>query len=227
MGEMETMLNLFVASFSLLISSVGILAGILLNFTDIGIWLARQRGRSLKLSEHQIGLPLRPNPTVLTTLHKFGIEVVLGTLNNDLEKLTNDPTFASTWVQNNVIPHVQAGTSFRYITTGNEVIPGDLVSFVLPTMQNLNTALTDAKLNISISTVIATDVLGVLFPPSQGVFSEASSTDVTGIAGFLVSKKTPLFVNVYPYFAYANQPKDMQLNYVLFIANGTVVIDSS
>nr|XP_010910404.1 putative glucan endo-1,3-beta-glucosidase GVI [Elaeis guineensis] len=130
-------------------------------------------------------------------------------------------------VQNNVIPHIQAGTSFHYITAGNEGIPGDLVNFVLPAMQNLDTALTNAKLNIHISTVIATDVLGILFPPSQGVFSEASSIDMISIAGFLVFKKTPLFVNMYPYFAYANQPKDMQLNYALFIANGMVVVDGS
>ena len=48
---------------------------------------------------------------------------------------------------------------------------------------------------------------------------------MTGIAGFLASKKTPLFVNVYPYFAYANQPKDVQLDYALFTANGMVVVD--
>ncbi|XP_073113491.1 putative glucan endo-1,3-beta-glucosidase GVI [Elaeis guineensis] len=206
MGEMETMLNLFVATFSLLISSVGILAGILLNFTDIGIWQASIYTYKLCHKIFEISSCER---LVINGAGAQGIGINYGLLGNNLPS-----------------PN-KAGTSFRYITAGNEVIPGDLVSFVLPAMKNLDTALTDAKLNIPISTIIATDVLGMLFPPSQGVFSEASSTDMTDIAGFLVSKKTPLFVNVYPYIAYANQPKDMQLNYALFIANGTVVVDGS
>nr|XP_010911033.1 putative glucan endo-1,3-beta-glucosidase GVI [Elaeis guineensis] len=207
MGEMETMLNLFVATFSLLISSVGIFADILLNFTDIGIWLASIYTYKLRYKIFEISSCER---LMINGAGAQGIGINYGLLGNNLPSLNK-----------------VAGTSFRYITASNEVIPGELVSCVLPAMQNLDTALTDSKLNIPISTVIATDVLGVLFPPSQGVFSEALSTDMTGIAGFLVSKKTPLFVNVYPYFAYANQPKDMQLNYALFIANGMVVIDSS
>ncbi|XP_073113488.1 putative glucan endo-1,3-beta-glucosidase GVI [Elaeis guineensis] len=122
---------------------------------------------------------------------------------------------------------VAASTSFHYIIVGNEVIPGNLASCALSTMQNLNTALIATKLNIPISTAIATNVFDMPFPPSQGAFSEASSADMTGIAGFLASKKTPLLVNVYPYFAYANQPKDMQLNYALFTAKGMVVVDGS
>ncbi|KAG1338545.1 putative glucan endo-1,3-beta-glucosidase GVI [Cocos nucifera] len=94
-------------------------------------------------------------------------------------------------------------------------------------MQNLDTALAAAKLNIPVSTAIATSVLGVSFPPSQGAFSEASSADMTGIAGFLASKKTPLLVNVYPYFAYASQSEDARLDYALFAANGTVVVDGA
>ncbi|XP_038977417.1 putative glucan endo-1,3-beta-glucosidase GVI [Phoenix dactylifera] len=168
-----------------------------------------------------------PNPTVLAALHNSGIAVVLGTLNNDLQTLANDPAFANTWVQNNVIPHVQAGTSFRYITAGNEVIPGDLASYVLHAMQNLDAALTAANLNIPVSTAIATSVLSISYPPSQGIFSDASSAVMTSILGFLASKKTPLLVNVYPYFAYASQPENVRLDYALFTAPSTVVVDGA
>ncbi|XP_073113997.1 putative glucan endo-1,3-beta-glucosidase GVI isoform X2 [Elaeis guineensis] len=225
---METMLNLIIAAFSLLISSFGA-QGIGINYGLLGDNLPSPDKVVGLLNSRNIKLVrlFDPNPIVLTALHNSGIEVILGTLNNDLERLANDPTFANTWVQNNVIPHVQAGTSFRYITAGNEVIPGNLAGFVLSAMQNLDTALTDAKLNIPVSTAISTGVLGVSFPPSQGAFSEASSVDMTGIVGFLASKKTPLLVNVYPYFAYANQPKDVRLDYALFTANGTVVVDGA
>lgn len=168
-----------------------------------------------------------PNPAVLAALNNSGIAVVLGTLNNDLSMLASDTAFAATWVRTNVIPHVQAGTRFRYIVAGNEVIPGNLAGYVLPAMQSLDAALTAANLKIPVSTAIATGVLGVSFPPSRSVFSDASSAYITGIAGFLALKKTPLLVNVYPYFAYAAESGNVRLDYALFKAPGTVVVDGA
>ncbi|XP_010910403.1 putative glucan endo-1,3-beta-glucosidase GVI [Elaeis guineensis] len=52
---------------------------------------------------------------------------------------------------------------------GNEVIPSNLTCYILPTMQNLDAALTATNLKIHVSTTITTGVLDVSFPSSQDV----------------------------------------------------------
>ena len=78
------------------------------------------------------------------------------------------------------------------VIAGNEVIPSNLTGYILPVMQNFDTALTAANLKSHVSTAIATDILDLSFPASQGAFSDVSSANIIGIARFLVWKKTPL-----------------------------------
>ncbi|KAL5986872.1 hypothetical protein ACLOJK_015206 [Asimina triloba] len=167
-----------------------------------------------------------PNPAALAALHGSGIQLVLGTLDQDLQKLGADPAFASSWVSTNVLPHANAVT-FRYITAGNEVIPGDLAASVLPAMKNLDAAIKAANLSIPVSTVVATEVLGTSYPPSQGSFSSAASPIMAPIVSYLEASKAPLLVNVYPYFAVADDPKNVPLDYALFQATGPVVTDGT
>lgn len=168
------------------------------------------------------------NPTedVLQALHNTRIELVLGTLNQDLQPLATDISFAFRWVQSNAVPHANA-VRFRYIAAGNEVIPSAMQNYVLPAMQNLKSALQGSQLPypIPVTTVVATSVLGTSFPPSSGEFSAEASRIMTPIAAFLLQNQTPLLVNVYPYFAYINDRKDISLAYALFNTNEVVVRD--
>ena len=105
---------------------------------------------------------------------------------------------------------------FRYVTAGNEVIPGDLAALVLPAMRNLESALQGAGLGgVAVTTAVSTAVLGSSYPPSQGAFSEAALPWFGPIASYLASRSTPLLVNVYPYFAYAADPSSVPLDYAL------------
>nr|CAD1817239.1 unnamed protein product [Ananas comosus var. bracteatus] len=65
-----------------------------------------------------------PDAAALAALRGSGISVVLGTLNEDLQRLAADQSFAANWVQTNVAPFATTGVTFRYINAGNEVIPG-------------------------------------------------------------------------------------------------------
>uniref|UniRef100_A0A0D3G9D0 Glucan endo-1,3-beta-D-glucosidase n=1 Tax=Oryza barthii TaxID=65489 RepID=A0A0D3G9D0_9ORYZ len=144
-----------------------------------------------------------PDTAVLAALRNSGIGVVLGTYNEDLARLASDPSFAASWVSSYVQPFAGA-VSFRYINAGNEVIPGDPAANVLPAMRNLDAALKAAGISgIPVTTAVATSVLGVSYPPSQGAFSEAASPYMAPIVAYLASRGAPLLVNVYPYFAYA------------------------
>uniref|UniRef100_A0A0A9EPJ1 Glucan endo-1,3-beta-glucosidase GVI n=1 Tax=Arundo donax TaxID=35708 RepID=A0A0A9EPJ1_ARUDO len=160
-----------------------------------------------------------PDTTVLAALRGSGLGVVLGTFNEDLARLASNATFATTWVQSYVQPFAGA-VQFRYITAGNEVIPGDDAARVLPAMRNLESALRAAGLSVPVTTAVATSVLGSSYPPSQGAFSEVALPTVGPIVSFLASRSTPLLVNVYPYFAYSADPSSVRLDYALLSSSG-------
>ncbi|XP_051210094.1 putative glucan endo-1,3-beta-glucosidase GVI [Lolium perenne] len=156
-----------------------------------------------------------PDTTVLSALRGTGIGVVLGTLNEDLAQLASDESFAASWVASYVKPF--AGTvTFRYITAGNEVIPGDLGVHVLPAIRNLEAAIRAVGVTgVPVTTAVATSILGASYPPSQGAFSEGAAPVMVPLVAHLLSKNAPLLVNVYPYFAYAAEPETVQLGYAL------------
>ncbi|CAM0883208.1 unnamed protein product [Alopecurus aequalis] len=164
-----------------------------------------------------------PDTSVLDALRGSGLGVVLGTLNEDLSHLASDPSFAASWVQSYVQPFA-GSVRFRYINAGNEVIPGELAALVLPAMKNLESALQEAGLNVPVTTAVATSVLGSSYPPSQGAFSEAALPAVGPIVSFLVSRGTPLLVNVYPYFAYSADPSSVRLDYALLSSSAAVAV---
>jgi enamine deaminase RidA (YjgF/YER057c/UK114 family) len=117
---------------------------------DKVISLYKSRGiRSLRL--------FNPDQNALNALKGSGIYVILGTLNQDLERLASNQSYAATWVQTNVAPF-SGSVHFKYIDAGNEVIPGDLAVHVLPAMRNLDAALKDAGFNIPVTTAVSTQV---------------------------------------------------------------------
>ncbi|KAK4734533.1 hypothetical protein R3W88_008794 [Solanum pinnatisectum] len=165
-----------------------------------------------------------PNPDVLKALEGSCISLILGVRNEDLQQLASDLTFATNWVNTNVVPHVSS-VNFAYISAGNEVIPGQLATFVLGAMQNLDMALKAHNLNIPVTTTVSLQVLGTSYPPSNGSFSGDSIQFLQPIAQFLATKQYPLLADVYPYFAYASNPDQIQLDYALIKNTGVIVVD--
>lgn len=165
-----------------------------------------------------------PIHDALQALQNSGIEVILGTLNQDLQRLGSDQSFAQTWVNTNVIPYSKT-IRFRCISAGNEVIPGDLAAYVFPAMKNLKAALNAADHNIPVSTSMSTAILGLSYPPSKGEFSKDVISVMRSIAGFLAANESPLLVNVYPCFAYINNQQQIPLSYALFNSTNVVVTD--
>ncbi|KAG2287770.1 hypothetical protein Bca52824_047374 [Brassica carinata] len=63
------------------------------------------------------------------------------------------------------------------------------------------------------------------FPPSSGSFTPNFRIFIAPVINFLVSKKSPLLVNIYTYFTYANNMRDVRLEYALLTPSETVVTD--
>ncbi|KAI3897497.1 hypothetical protein MKW92_032845 [Papaver armeniacum] len=92
-------------------------------------------------------------------------------------------------------------------------------------MKNLDAALKAVGLKIPVSTTVPSNVLGISYPPSAGEFSNVTAPIMEPIIAFLAAESYPLLVNVYPYFAYIGNPKDISLDYALFNSNEVVVRD--
>nr|AAP87281.1 beta-1,3-glucanase [Hevea brasiliensis] len=171
-----------------------------------------------------------PNRAVLEALRGSNIELILGVPNSDLQSLTN-PSNANSWVQKNV-RGFWSSVLFRYIAVGNEISPVNggtawLAQFVLPAMRNIHDAIRSAGLQdqIKVSTAIDLTLVGNSYPPSAGAFRDDVRSYLDPIIGFLSSIRSPLLANIYPYFTYAGNPRDISLPYALFTSPSVVVWD--
>ncbi|KAF7817573.1 glucan endo-1,3-beta-D-glucosidase-like [Senna tora] len=163
------------------------------------------------------------DPALIKALANTGIGIVIGTANGDIPSLASDPSFAKNWIDSNVIPFYPA-SKIILITVGNEVLTfGDqnLISQLLPAMQNLQNALNSASLGgkIKVSTVHAMAVLGQSEPPSSGSFQAGLTNVLKGLLEFNDANASPFAINPYPYFAYATDPRPDTLAFCLFQPN--------
>ncbi|PWA47066.1 glucan endo-1,3-beta-glucosidase [Artemisia annua] len=168
-----------------------------------------------------------PDHNVLSSLQNSGVEVIVGTFDNDIQSLANDTNFAKNWVQTNIIPFSQTVT-FRCVSVGNEVISNDLVSFVFPAIKNLNAALQYFNLSqIPVSTAIGIYLLASPSPPSNADFSSDVKQTMQEITGFLAGNGFPLLVTAYPYFSYVYDPSGIPISFMLLNSTDVVVRDGN
>ncbi|KAA8528638.1 hypothetical protein F0562_035993 [Nyssa sinensis] len=163
------------------------------------------------------------DPAIIKALANTGIEIVIGAGSGDIPAMASDPNFANNWINSNVIPYYPS-SKIILITVGNEVMTsGDqnLMTQLLPAMQNLQNALDSASLGgkIKVSTVHSMAVLKQSEPPSSGSFDPSFGDLMKGLLGFNSATGSPFTINPYPFFAYQSDPRPETLAFCLFQPN--------
>ncbi|KAA8537637.1 hypothetical protein F0562_027245 [Nyssa sinensis] len=163
------------------------------------------------------------DPAIIKGLANTGIGIVIGAANGDIPAMASDPNFANNWINSNVIPFYPS-SKIILITVGNEVMSsGDqnLMTQLLPAMQNLQNALNSASLGgkIKVSSVHSMAVLKQSDPPSSGSFDPSFADLMKGVLGFNSATGSPFTINPYPFFAYQSDPRPETLAFCLFQPN--------
>uniref|UniRef100_A0A0D9VA62 Glucan endo-1,3-beta-D-glucosidase n=1 Tax=Leersia perrieri TaxID=77586 RepID=A0A0D9VA62_9ORYZ len=168
-----------------------------------------------------------PDHDALAALRGSAIAVIIDVGGRDaVSNLANNPSAATDWVRTNIQPYYP-NVLIRYIAVGNELSDARDMSLILPAMQNVRAALVAAGLSsgIKVSTAVKMDVVADTFPPSRGVFRPDLDRLISPIVRFLADTMSPLLVNVYPYFAYRDNPRDISLSYATFQPGANPVRD--
>ncbi|KAH6796254.1 hypothetical protein C2S51_037240 [Perilla frutescens var. frutescens] len=163
------------------------------------------------------------DPAVIKAFAGTGIGLMIGASNSDIPGMASDPTFAKNWIDANVVPFYPA-SKIIVINVGNEVMSyndRNLMSQLLPAMQNLQNALDSAGLagKIKVSTVHSMAVLRQSDPPSSGSFDPSIGDLLKGLLSFNTATGSPFAINPYPYFAYRSDPRPETLAFCLFQPN--------
>ncbi|XP_062008950.1 glucan endo-1,3-beta-glucosidase, acidic-like isoform X2 [Rosa rugosa] len=167
-----------------------------------------------------------PNHDALGALRGSNIELMLGVENERLRDISSNQASADDWVQKNVVTY--GNVNFKYIAVGNEIdAKGPLAPFVGPAMEKIHNAISRAGLanKIKVSTAVHPVILQESYPPSKGSFRQDYRPFLDPIIGFLVGNKSPLLLNMYPYFSFIQNRANIDLRYALFTSPSVVVQD--
>ncbi|XP_074580647.1 glucan endo-1,3-beta-glucosidase-like [Curcuma longa] len=167
------------------------------------------------------------DPSVLRALVGSGIKVVVTVPNELLASVAARLGFALQWVQRKVAAYYPS-TQIHSIAVGNEVFvfPRNITNFLVPTMQNVHTALAHLHLDadVKISSPITLTALQNSYPSSSGSFRpELVETVIWSMLEFLRQIGSYLMINAYPFFAYEANSDVISLDYALFRPNSGVV----
>ncbi|CAM0909517.1 unnamed protein product [Alopecurus aequalis] len=145
------------------------------------------------------------NPDIVRAFAGTGIPVMVTAANGDIPSLATNEG-ATAWVKANVAPYYPA-TEISLVAVGNEImdtLDQNLIGNLVPAMRTLRAALVAAGYRrIRVSTPSSLGILVDSQPPSATRFRDGWDVAVFApMLQFLRKTKSPLVVNVYPYFGY-------------------------
>ncbi|KAJ9176627.1 hypothetical protein P3X46_011918 [Hevea brasiliensis] len=169
------------------------------------------------------------DPDILNALKNTDIVVSIMVPNEIIANISKSQYLSDQWVQTNVVPFYPE-VKIRYLLIGNEILTNpDIGTWynLVPAMRRIKSSLKTHKIHkVKVGTPSAMNVLESSFPPSNGTFrSDISDPIIKPMLQFLNRTKSFFFVDIYPYFAWAENPKDINLDYALFQSKNITYAD--
>ncbi|EEF28022.1 Glucan endo-1,3-beta-glucosidase precursor, putative [Ricinus communis] len=149
--------------------------------------------------------------------------------NELIANISKSQSLSDQWVNSNVVPFYP-DVKIRYLLIGNEILtnPDTGTWFnLVPAMRRIKSSLRTHKIHkIKVSTPHAMNVLESSFPPSNGTFrSDISGPIIKPMLQFLNRTKSFFFLDVYPYFAWADNWQNINLDYALLESKNVTYTD--
>uniref|UniRef100_A0A5B7ASA1 glucan endo-1,3-beta-D-glucosidase n=1 Tax=Davidia involucrata TaxID=16924 RepID=A0A5B7ASA1_DAVIN len=159
------------------------------------------------------------NADILKALAKTKIRVIISVPNNQILGIGSSNATAATWVGRNVAAYYPE-TVITAISVGDEVlttVPSS-APLLMPAIESLYSALVAANLHtqIKVSTPNAASIVLDPFPPSQAFFNQSLTQYVLPLLQFLSRTKSPLMMNLYPYYVFMENKGVVPLDNSLF-----------
>ncbi|TVU34085.1 hypothetical protein EJB05_15911, partial [Eragrostis curvula] len=158
------------------------------------------------------------NSTVLNALANTGIKVTVMVPNENLTAAATNPSYVQQWVRDNVKAYYPA-TLINGVAVGNEVFDSrpDLTQQLVRAMTNVQAAL--AKLGLAdavkVTSPVGFSAVTNSSPPSSARFRDDIQSVMTRMIQFLQQTGSYLAMNPYPFFAHAEDPQSIPLDYAL------------
>lgn len=161
------------------------------------------------------------DPRVLKAFANTDVEFIIGISNEDVQNM-KDASTAEAWVIQHVEDHLSSGTRITSVTVGNEVLSGEdgvLMHDLVPAMQTVYGALVKLGLDkkVQVTTAHSVSILETSYPPTDGAFrQDIAGKYIDPLLKFHSKTGSSFLINVYPFFAYKDDPTSVSLDYVLF-----------
>lgn len=159
------------------------------------------------------------NVDVLRALSKTKIRVIIGVPNNQLIAIASSNATAAMWIGRYVTAFYPK-TLITAVAVGDEVftaVPSS-ASILVTAMESLYAALVAANLHtyVKISTPHSASIVVDPFPPSQAFFNQTLTQFLSPLLQFLSRTKSPLMMNLYPYYVFMQNKGVVPLDNSLF-----------
>ncbi|XP_077243678.1 O-Glycosyl hydrolases family 17 protein [Tasmannia lanceolata] len=183
----------------------------LLSPTDLVSFLQFQKITHIRIYD--------ADQTLLQALSRTKIRVIVGIPNNQIVALGSSNTSAAIWVSRNIAAYYPE-TLITHIAVGDEVLTSvpSSAPILIPAIEFLYSALVASNLHtqIKISTPHSASIVLDPFPPSQAFFNQSLAPILLNLLQFLSQTKSPLMLNLYPYYVFMQNKGVVPLDNSLF-----------